>query len=352
MTTYADAYDAQLQQTPSLDPNMYTVHTILGGTAYNAAGDILGTSDGYNIGDVYGSNTTSNTSTSSGTTSAYSAPSKPTVDANTVASLNDTITALQRLLTSSNVSKDQGLQSIDESYGNTVTAENTNEAGREGKYATQLQDNATAKDTGINQVNSGARTAYDALQRLLGIQGAGVSSASTRDVPYAVSRNATQRRTGVINTAGKNERDINTALEDVKRQHANVLTDLLSQKQDKTRTLLQGILQHQADINQQLATAVTQLGEAKGGSYTSTAGDRSQYTGAISNIQDALDNLFNQYRSPSYAPQTVNPTAVTLGKYTVDPIKIQQQAQNPNISADLLPYLALLKKDQTNPIGV
>lgn len=267
-------------------------------------------------------------------------------DPNEIAYYEDQISNLNRLLQSSNVQRDQGLTQIGDSYNKNVGRTNEAQTRTLSGYETKRNDNATARQQGLGQIDTNTRTSYDSLQRLLGLQGAGVSSAAQVLVPHAVSRYGTQQRTGALQTFGRNERDINTAVDDAKLQYKNALDDLLAQKQSKTEDFLRGILNQQSQLNQQLASAQTNLGIARGGNYQSTRAARQPYSDAVSSIQGQLDNLFNQYRSPEYNVQPVNPKAVELGKYTVDPLAIRAGQQNPGMDASVLPYLAMLKKEQ------
>lgn len=248
---------------------------------------------------------------------------------------------LNRLLQSSNTQRDQGLSNIGTSYNNSLSRTNEDQSNVLSKYATQRQDTAQGKLGAIGKVDAGARNTYQSLQRLLGLGGAGVSSAAQIAAPWAVSRQASQQRSGVFDTYGRNLRDLDTAETDAKSQFSRVLQDLLGQKQNKEEDFTRGILQQQQGIYGQLADVNAQRAAAQGGNV---AAARAPYEAQINERMSQLDNLFNQFRQPAYNVAPVNVRTPELANYTVDPTRIGQQQQNPDVDQSLLPYLAQLKK--------
>jgi hypothetical protein len=214
-------------------------------------------------------------------------------------------------------------------------------------YGIKEKDTMDARQSNIRQIDTGARTGIDGLRRLLSMSGGGVSSARNIVAPDAVARDATSKRSGAFETAGRNLRDIDLARTDARGQFKESREDIASQKRDKERSFIEGILNLQNDLNSRLKTAVTSREMAEGGSYKEAEDERRRYEDAIRSNQNALDNLFNQYKDPRYSVKPVKVRTPNLADYTVDQTMIDLAGQNPDIPEELLPYLPALEDDDS-----
>lgn len=256
---------------------------------------------------------------------------------------DDQIGSLQRLLNSSNTQRDQGLQGLGDSYKRTLGDLTEDQARAKRDYGLKREQTQTDRQSALRTIDSGARNGFNGLQRLFQLAGSAGSSAAKVLAPDAVARDASMKRTGTLDTFGRNSRAIDISEADANSQFARNRRDLDIQKREKERSFIEGILNVQNDLNAKLGNAVTQRGIAQGGSYGDLAGARAQYDAAIRSNQSALDNLFNQYRDPQFKSQAVNLQAPALSQYTVDGSRIDAAAANPGIPDELLPYLAALK---------
>lgn len=268
---------------------------------------------------------------------------RPVVDPNEIAYWDDTIGSLNRLLQSSETQKAQGLEQLGNSYNQQLSRSNEAESKALRDYGIKREDTTRDKQSNLGAIDTRARTTNDSLRRLLGLAGAGISSAADFAAPNAVARQAGQQRSQTLDQFGRNARNIDLAEGDAKTGFANQRQDLESQKREKEQNFLRGILESQNSIFDNLSNAATQKGLAQGGNYTSTAGARMPFQNAISERRSALDNLFNQYRDPQFAVKNVEVKTPELGQYTNDRIALQAGQQNPGIDQSLLPYLPNLK---------
>lgn len=275
----------------------------------------------------------------------------PSGDPNEVAYWNDQQSSLRRLLGSVGEQKDQGLDRIGSSYNTTKgrTVDERDKAMRD--YDISRQDTLTDKVGSLGQIDTSARTAYNSLQRLLGLSGAGVSSAAQQVVPYAVSRQAGQQRTGVTDAYGRNLRSIDVAQTDTKTAFEQALEDLLSEKRAKTEDFLRGIYQAENELRERLEEAAVRERMAGGESYESARDARLPFRAAINANLGRLDNLYDEYRAPRFDPRQVVVKKPELGKYNVDPRALRLGQQNPDLPAEVVNYLPFLKKDEEQPVG-
>jgi hypothetical protein len=274
-----------------------------------------------------------------------SVAAKPAPDKEAVAYWNDQQNSLQRLLDSSNVQRDQGLAGLNNSYNRNLSDVNDSESKTMRDYMIKAEDTQKERQGALRTIDTSARQGNEGLKRLFQLSGAAGSSAATMVAPNAVARDASTKRTGTLETFGKNIRNIDLAKEDATTQFAKSRRDLESQKREKEQSFIEGILNLQNDLNSKLSNAVTQRGIAQGGTYSGLAGARAQYDNSIRSNQSALDNLFNTYRDPQYNVNPVQAKAPDLSQYTVDPTALDMAQQNPGVPEELLPYLPQLKKD-------
>lgn len=299
-------------------------------SAYGGSLNSVGPSGGQTLTETTSRNTTSPVA-------------RPVVDPNEIAYWDDVTGSLNRLLQSSETQKAQGLEQLGNSYNQQLSRSNEAESRALRDYGIKREDTTRDKQSNLGAIDTRARTTNDSLRRLLGLAGAGISSAADFAAPNAVARQAGQQRSQTLDQFGRNARNIDLAEGDAKTGFANQREDFASQKREKEQTFLRGILESQNKIYDSLSNAATQKGLAQGGNYTTTAAARMPFQSAISERRNSLDNLFNQYRDPQFAVKNVEVKTPELGQYTNDRIALQAGQQNPGIDQSLLPYLPNLK---------
>jgi hypothetical protein len=274
-----------------------------------------------------------------------------TSDPNAVAYYNDVISQLQSQLAGAQAQEGTGLNNITQGYNDAVNQQNQSESSAESGYATSRAQNGTQRENNIGAINLNANQAYNALLGILGMSGAGVSSAAAVGAPQAVAKNASSQRAGADTTFNQNDQSITTAEDQTKQSFANALKDLLTQKNTQTQNFESGLLNTEGQLQQQIRDAQINRAEYGGQPYATAAAGAGNTTQAISDIQAKLGQIFQQYATPQFNVNPVTVTQPNTTNYSVDPTTVRAQNANPSTDSSFLPYLASLKQNNAvNPI--
>jgi len=240
------------------------------------------------------------------------------------------LSEIDRILGNIGTKRDQGLSRLGASYGDSEARLNRDRQLAMEGYQEQRGVNEKDKLRGTEQVDQFANNSFSNLRRLLLGGNAGSSSVMRELVPQLVSKAAGQRRQGVFETYGENEKGIDSAQENATTQYKWAEEDLANQRRDRERDFLDSIYTQEQDlIRQKQGLGGLDLGSANA---------------QIAQRQASLDALFNQY-APQFSAKTVNAERPELGKYTIDQAAVRQgQGQYPSETAYYLP--ALRKKQE------
>lgn len=291
---------------------------------------------------------------SGGGGSGGSGSGAPTSDPQAVSYYNDVIDQLQRELSSAQGQHDTGLANIDNGYQRSLDRVNQQEGNDLSNYATQDVNNNTNKETTLNNIGNDAGNTYSSIMQMLGHSGAGVSSAAQFTAPELVSQNATTQRTGAFNTYGQNQNAIDTARKQTQDSYNNSISDLGLQRDQAKQTFLTNLLNTEGGLNQQIRDATINRAEAGGANYQTAANQAGSFKTAADNIQGQLDQIFQQYATPTFTAKAVTAAPANISQYTFDPTKVATQQQSGgSTDASLLPYLQQIKQNQqqnNNPL--
>ncbi|MDP4225063.1 MAG: hypothetical protein Q8910_01640 [Bacteroidota bacterium] len=249
----------------------------------------------------------------------------------------DQIDALNRLLGLTDTQLNTGLQNLDMQR----TRLGDQQTKTMNQYNDQETQNAQDKQKGIEAVDSFANNNFNSLQRLLGTAGAGNSSVARDLVPYLISKSAGTRRTGVVDTAGANARDIANARADAQDQYKFAGEDL-NQAEKDFRT---GILTKKNDIAGQISGLQTQQAMADGSGYATAKAAAAGTQAGIDGRIAELNALFGQF-NPTY--RAVNTKTPELSKFTVDNAQINSDQGLP---AESRYYMTMLNKKKQNEVA-
>ncbi|TXH49440.1 MAG: hypothetical protein E6Q97_22730 [Desulfurellales bacterium] len=273
-----------------------------------------------------------------GTGGRASAPSYNPAD---IAYLDDQRGRLEGQHRSADTALTNGLTQLQDSYNKEVSGANSRRAQAIQDLNTKRKDTTQAKNSALNRVNENARTLAEGLRRRIGMASGSNSSAFQITAPGAVSRNATEDRTGVLENFGVNFRDLATAEQRQKTQFEELLSDLEAQRKTRESDFRSGILEKKNQIDNSLSEVARQKALALGGGYNQVRAAMSPYASAIDSRQAEIDNLFNKFRTP-FAQKAVDTTAPTLRDYMVDRANIK--AGQPGPQDPTAPY--------KNPFGI
>jgi len=263
--------------------------------------------------------------------------------ASDLAYLDDQIKELQRQQGRYDSTLNQGLTSLGDSYNKQLSRQNQSRSRALENFGVQRSDTEMGKNQAIGQVDTNARTLADSVRRLLGLSGGTDSSAYNIAAPNAVARQATQQRSGVLSDYGQNFRDLGMAENRAKTDFEQLLDDLLEQRNQRESSLRSGVLEGKNQISTQLADAAREKQALLGGGYDQARQASQGYVDDIQRRESALDNLFNQFRTP-YNVQDVNVQTPELRDYTVDRAAIN--ANRGGQQSPYAPYAQLLRRQE------
>lgn len=289
-----------------------------------------------------------------------------TSDPNAVAYYDDVIKQLQAQLGAAQNEQPTILGNIENAANQSRNELNQSESTAESGYGTQRATNGQQRAQNIGSIDANSNGTYQALMSLLGMNGAGVSSAARFGAPQAVAKEASGQRAGANFTYNSNDAGITSNENATKQQYQNAVSDLLTQENNSKANALTTLLGQEAQIQQQIGAAQINKAQYGGQTYAQAQAGSGNMTQAIQNTENQLQDIFKQYATPTFAVNPVTASAPNFAKFAVDPTTIKSTAANPGTDQSLLPYLGQLKgnngsavltgmfnpqKDQQQPVG-
>lgn len=248
---------------------------------------------------------------------------------------------LNSILGTYGTSRDQGKASVQDWYNSQYNSTSDDKARASRDFAQSRESAQTGRQKAYGEVDTGARTLNNSVRRILGLAGAGNSSASKFAAPNAISRDASGKRANVTDTYGRNLRGIDQAEGDTNLSFENVFSDLLASKKQKEGDVERNILEQEQGTYGNLANLASQKSAYNGGGYGEQVAARAPYQQEYDSRTGRIAALFDQYRTP-VAVRDAKISTANLADYKVDKSAI---AQNGN-SGEYSPYSRFLKKRQ------
>jgi len=259
------------------------------------------------------------------------------------AAYDDQISALERLLGHTNTQRDSGLQSMNERFNSEKSTLDNQRTRAMNDYAAKETQNTQDRERGMGEVDNFANSSYSNLQRLLQGANAGSSSVARELMPYLVSKAATTRRTGVVDTAGRNAQSIASAKDDAEYQYGQSFQELENNKKANEKSFLESIYSKQNEFDAQRKDLQMKRDMASGKGYQAARDAASGIQNSMNDRQAQLASLFGQYK-PTFTARAMNTKAPELSQFTVDKAAIN--SSNPNLPAESSFYQTQLKKRQ------
>lgn len=150
-----------------------------------------------------------------------------------------------------------GLENIGNSYNMGANRLDQQNAMARRNYETAGQENMGAYRNTRNGIVQNTNATANALQRLLGINGSGNSSAAYEQAPYAAGLQGSQNLSQAQTTYGGNQSKLDTNWQDTQRSYNNSRDDLNNQRYQQENNLRSSIAQTKASLLSQLATPDT-----------------------------------------------------------------------------------------------
>lgn len=240
-----------------------------------------------------------------------------TGDANTAAYYDDQANQLRGQLGNLDNQQNIGLQNIANSYNLGANRLDEQNAVAKRNYDTSTQQNTRNYLNTRNSVLANTRATANALQRLLGLNGAGFSSAALEQAPYAAGLQGSQNLGQAQNTYSNNAATLDTNWQDTQRGYNNAFEDLNRQKYQQENSLRASIAQTRASLLDKIAGAGVNAGLARGQNYGQAVAARAPYQQQIDSLLSEITNLGNQYANPVLRTVDVSFAAPNLNQYSL-----------------------------------
>ncbi len=260
-----------------------------------------------------------------------------------VNNINSQLSRTDALLNSLGVTRGVGLQNIENEYGKNVDRARNGQEQFNRDLNIRRDDNSRNKENSLNRINTDAENKYNSVMRMLGIRGAGMSSASQVLAPHAIAQMAGNQRADQFDTYGRNDRGITIAQQDSDLKYKNLFDDLLGQRNTKRNDFEQDIINQQNDIYGTQANLRAQLDAANGGTGKMAY---QEYNDRLGRNQVTLDDLIRASQTPAYNYQAVDTTAPNLDQYTADPLAVEAQGADDPTASEVNAYLPWLQRKQ------
>jgi hypothetical protein len=247
---------------------------------------------------------------------------------------------LQNQLDQLDPSLQTGLGNIGNSYNLQANRLDQQKAVGQRNYNTGVQQNDQSYANNRNGIATNTRANTTALQRLLGMNGAGNSSASYELAPYAAGLQGSTQLNQAQQVYGNNRNSLDTSWGDTQRSYTNSLEDLNNQRYQQENGLRSSIAQSRAQI-------LNQMGQA--------SGNPQQYASQVNDLLSQITQLGQQYQNPVLRSADVSYAAPTTSNYFLNGGQAQA-AQGGQLqggaASDLNPtFLNLLAGGQRDPYG-
>ena len=213
-------------------------------------------------------------------------------------------------------------------------------------YDSQSVQNVQDRLTSRNNVADNASRGLRGLLRVLGANGAGLSSAAMYNAPDVVMGQANSQLSGVNQEFAKNQRNLDTNWNNYLGDYENDKKKINDYYNSQLRSNEQEVLQQKNDILSQLLSAYGNLAYYGGGTKTNEMND-------IENQMTANQNRYaelNKFVKPSYNGITSKYEAPALSTYNTNNQQLTTRLAENNADA-AAPTLAMLlgvnkKKEQ------
>jgi hypothetical protein len=206
-------------------------------------------------------------------------------------------------------------------------------------YGIRREDSKRGKQDAIGSVDSNARSLSDSVRRILGMASGSGSSAYQFAAPNAVARDASKKRSSVMNNYGTNERNLDLAVGDTEVDYGNLLNEITNKRRTEEESLRAGVLGQEQQITNSLGEIASERARLQGGN---TLNAMRPYQDRYLGIQNEIGALPNKFAVTN--PREVKVTQPKLSDYLVDKTAIN--ASNQSGQTQYSPYLAFLNRQR------
>lgn len=270
-----------------------------------------------------------------------------------IAGIDSQMGRLNGALGSADTQLNHGLDNINTQYGQQQNAANTTHSRALQDLQTNEQNDNQGHMQAIDQVNTKARTLANSVRQMIGNASGSGSSAYQVTAPDAVQRQADLQSQDINNSFGQNITALHTTRDRNNEDYNTLLGSLNSAKNGAISSLRDGILGQKNQIQGQLADLAAQRAAYAGGGAAAVAAATHPYEASIATNQAAIDNLYNQYKTPFNGIQPLTYTAPTLRDYATGKTSVAagQDGMQSNTVATYNPLATWNKQDDNSIYG-
>lgn len=235
-----------------------------------------------------------------------------------------------------------GNYNVDQQYQKALQGVYDQQGIDERNYTNTKNQNTQAYTSNRTKTLNATRNNSLALQRLLGMNGAGNSSAALEQAPYAAGLQGTQDLQAAQQTYGTNMSNLDNNWSDAQKKYRDAFSDLDTQKAQGKNKVKSDVLGQRANLLQQIADATSKKNLASG-----RGAGANPYEGEIQSLLSQITQLGRTGGAPITA-QKVAPANFTLADYAGGPQAAIQPGGNPaqqDIASIFQPLLGQ-KKDE------
>jgi hypothetical protein len=243
-----------------------------------------------------------------------------------------------------------GLQNYQDSFNRSTNRLNEQNALAQRDYNVQTDTNNSQYGRNRSSIIGQTSNRANALQRLLGLAGAGNSSAATEQAPYAAGLQGTQQLTDAQTSYGTNARNLDMNWDKTKTAYKNNQEDLAQQLYSGQNSLRSSINSTRASLLGQIQGLAQQRDMSKGASYTQARNNQGAYQAQINSLLDSIAGLGRQYANPVVSTGDIKFDVPSLSQYNLKSGTAPISQSNPGTSS-VDPVFAPLLNQQRDQFG-
>lgn len=207
------------------------------------------------------------------------------------------------------------LQNLADQYQQGQNNLNDSNALNQRNYNQGVQQNTQSYTQNRTGIMNTTRSNANALQRLLGMNGAGNSSAALEQAPYAAALQGSVDLSGAQKAYGQNEQSLNTNWQDQTRKFKDAQDSLNAQNYQGQNSVRSGIAQQRATLLNSIADASVNKNLANGLTGQAALAGRNQYMPQIQQLQNQITQYGRSNPTPILATPAINTTPTSLTDY-------------------------------------
>ncbi len=202
-------------------------------------------------------------------------------------------------------------------------------------------DSKAGKNKALGKVDDSAYSLANMLRRVIGAASGSGSSAYQINAPQAVSNISDEQRTGVLESFGRNERNLATSRQRATTAFEQLLQDLLTNKSMSKASTQASVLGNKQGIWESQANMAGDQAKLIGGDYSAIQAVQQPYLDKIQGATDTIQGLPANYLNQK-PTQAVKVNTPKLSDYTVDRPSVNVERQSGGATSS--PYSYFLKK--------